>query len=73
MINLAARLMCSTDDQVTVDLATKEACEQTDRRAIFEPLKPIQAKGFDQPVEVFKPRLVATTGLALKHWAAKGK
>ena len=73
MINLAARLMCSTDDQVTVDLATKEACETTNKRAKFDSKEPIMAKGFDEPVKVFVPRLVATTGLALKHWASKTK
>eukprot|EP01045_Picozoa_sp_COSAG04_P033909 COSAG04_NODE_7207_length_1167_cov_1.390449_2_plen_149_part_00 len=72
IINLAARLMCSTDDQVTVDLATKEACEQTNKRVSFDPKLPIMAKGFDEPVQVFVPRLIATTNLALKHWAGKG-
>ena len=72
IINLAARLMCSTDDQVTVDLATKEACEQTNKRVSFDPKLPIMAKGFDEPVQIFVPRLIATTNMALKHWAGKG-
>lgn len=73
MINLAARLMCASDDQVMVDGATKDACEITNKRAKFEAKPPIKAKGFDDPVPIFVPRLVASTGLALKHWTKKGE
>ena len=73
MINLAARLMCASDDQVMVDGATKDACEITNKRAKFDAKPPIRAKGFDDPVPIYVPRLVASTGLALKHWTSKIK
>jgi class 3 adenylate cyclase len=70
--NLAARLMCASDDQVMVDGATMDACKITNKRAAFDAKSPIKAKGFDDPVPIFVPKLVASTGLAMKHWTAKG-
>ena len=69
MINLAARLMCASDDSVMVDQATKDACERTNLRAKFDAKPAIRAKGFADPVPIFVPRLAATPGIALKHWA----
>jgi class 3 adenylate cyclase len=68
MINLAARLMCATENDVLVDHATKEACMRTNLRAKFEGRPAIKAKGFDDPVKVYVPRLIATPRVAVKHW-----
>eukprot|EP01047_Picozoa_sp_COSAG01_P005965 COSAG01_NODE_211_length_21847_cov_17.992781_8_plen_1325_part_00 len=68
MINLAARLMCATENDILVDHATKEACMRTNLRAKFEGRPAIKAKGFDDPVKVYIPRLIATPRVAMKHW-----
>lgn len=51
-MNLAARLMVAADDGVLCDAATRKAAGD---RAAFDELEPIQLKGFEDPVPVFRP------------------
>ena len=52
VVNMAARLMASTSDEIRCDLATyTRSCT----RVVFEKLEPIKVKGKEEKQQVFKP------------------
>ena len=57
LINMAARLMCASQDRVTCDTATMEACKRSTRHVKFEAKPPIKVKGRDELVEIFVPEI----------------
>ncbi len=52
VVNMAARLMASTQDQIRCDIETyARSC----KRVVFEHLEPIHVKGKEAKIKVFKP------------------
>ena len=52
VVNMAARLMAATQDEIRCDVATyTRSC----KRVVYEHLEPIQVKGKDTRIKVFKP------------------
>ena len=52
VVNMSARLMAATKDEIRVDVETyTRSCQ----RVVYEHLDPIKVKGKDQPIKVFKP------------------
>ena len=52
VVNMAARLMASTTDEIRCDLSTYN---RSYKRVVFEKLDPIQVKGKHKKIPVFKP------------------
>lgn len=64
VVNLAARLMQSSTNDILCDGATYQAARW---RVAFEKLSPIVAKGKSRPIAVFRPREVVHAPVRLQH------
>jgi class 3 adenylate cyclase/tetratricopeptide (TPR) repeat protein len=70
VVNLAARLMQSADDELVCDAATQQA---TKAKFAFEALPPRSLKGWAEPVAVFSPRGQRRTRAASRSLVGRGR